>query len=80
MWRGDQAARNLEALMLVADRESILLISGNGEVIEPDENYIAIGKLNQICGLNENDDQNLFLALWPDYVRPYWNCCKFDGS
>lgn len=36
-----------------------------------DENYIAIGKLNQICGLNENDDQNLFLALWPDYVRPY---------
>ena len=30
-------------MMLVADRESILLISGNGEVIEPDENYIAIG-------------------------------------
>ena len=29
--------------MLVADRESILLISGNGEVIEPDANYIAIG-------------------------------------
>ena len=43
MWRSDQGARNLEALMLVADRESILLISGNGEVIEPDENYIAIG-------------------------------------
>ena len=43
MWRGDQAARNLEALMLVADKESILLISGNGEVIEPDENYVAIG-------------------------------------
>ncbi len=43
MWRGDQASRNLEALMLVADKESILLISGNGEVIEPDENYIAIG-------------------------------------
>lgn len=43
MWRGDQGARNLEALMLVADKESILLISGNGEVIEPDENYIAIG-------------------------------------
>ena len=43
MWRSDQGARNLEALMLVADKESILLISGNGEVIEPDENYIAIG-------------------------------------
>jgi ATP-dependent HslUV protease subunit HslV len=43
MWRSDQAARNLEALMVVADRESILLISGNGEVIEPDESYVAIG-------------------------------------
>ncbi len=43
MWRSDRGAKNLEALMLVADKESILLISGNGEVIEPDENYIAIG-------------------------------------
>ena len=43
MWRQDKAARNLEAMMLVADKESILLISGNGEVIEPDENYVAIG-------------------------------------
>ena len=43
MWRSDQGARNLEALMLVADKESMLVISGNGEVIEPDENYVAIG-------------------------------------
>ncbi len=43
MWRMDKMARNLDALMLVADRESILLISGNGEVIEPDANYVAIG-------------------------------------
>jgi len=43
MWRQDKAARNLEAMMLAADRESILLISGNGEVIEPDYNFIAIG-------------------------------------
>lgn len=42
-WRSDQGARNLEAMMLVADKESILLISGTGEVIEPDENYVAIG-------------------------------------
>lgn len=42
-WRSDQIMRNLEALMLVSDKESILLISGNGEVIEPDENFIAIG-------------------------------------
>ena len=43
LWRQDQASRNLEALMIVADRESLLLISGNGEVIEPDEDFIAIG-------------------------------------
>ena len=29
--------------MIVADKESVLVISGNGEVIEPDENYVAIG-------------------------------------
>lgn len=43
LWRADKAARNLEALMIVADKESILLISGNGEVIEPDQDYVAIG-------------------------------------
>ena len=42
-WRSDRAMRNLEALMLAADKESLLLISGNGEVIEPDESFIAIG-------------------------------------
>lgn len=42
-WRSDKVMRNLEALMLAADKENILLISGNGEVIEPDENFVAIG-------------------------------------
>ena len=42
-WRSDGGARNLEAMMLAADKESVLLISGTGEVIEPDENYVAIG-------------------------------------
>lgn len=43
LWRSDRAMRNLEALMIAADRDSILLISGNGEVIEPDFNFVAIG-------------------------------------
>lgn len=43
LWRSDKAMRNLEALMIAADKESMLLISGNGEVIEPDDNFIAIG-------------------------------------
>lgn len=42
-WRSDQVMRNLEALMVAADRESLLVISGNGEVIEPDQTFVAIG-------------------------------------
>ncbi len=43
LWRSDKAMRNLEALMIAADKESLLVISGNGEVIEPDEDLVAIG-------------------------------------
>ena len=42
-WRGDKILRKLEAMMLVADQETILLLSGSGEVIEPDEGVAAIG-------------------------------------
>ncbi len=42
-WRTDKVMRNLEALMLAADKETLLLISGNGEVIEPDDDFVAIG-------------------------------------
>jgi ATP-dependent HslUV protease subunit HslV len=42
-WRMDRALRRLEAMLLVADREHILVVSGNGEVIEPDDGIAAIG-------------------------------------
>jgi ATP-dependent HslUV protease subunit HslV len=42
-WRADRVLRRLEALMAVADRESSLLISGSGDVLEPDDGLIAIG-------------------------------------
>ena len=42
-WRTDKLMRNLEALLLVADAQSTLLISGNGDVIEPDDGLAAIG-------------------------------------
>lgn len=42
-WRTDRVLRRLEALLLVADSTNILLISGNGEVIEPDGGAAAIG-------------------------------------
>lgn len=43
LWRSDKGMRNLEALMIVMDRNDMLVISGNGEVIEPDQPFVAIG-------------------------------------
>jgi ATP-dependent HslUV protease, peptidase subunit HslV len=42
-WRTEKYLRRLEALMLTADTEKLFLISGSGDVIEPDEGVIAIG-------------------------------------
>ena len=42
-WRTDRVLRHLEALLLVADTKSTYLVSGNGDVIEPDEGVAAIG-------------------------------------
>ena len=42
-WRTDKYLRRLEALMIAVDEESMYLISGNGDVIEPDESIIGIG-------------------------------------
>ncbi len=42
-WRTDKMLRRLEALMIVADEEHIFVISGNGDVIEPDDAIVGIG-------------------------------------
>jgi ATP-dependent HslUV protease subunit HslV len=42
-WRTDRALRRLEALLAVADASNSLIITGNGDVIEPEDNLIAIG-------------------------------------
>ena len=42
-WRTDRILRHLEALMIAVSRESFLIISGNGDVIESDDNVMAIG-------------------------------------
>ena len=43
LWRNDKMVRKLDALMIVADKDLLLIISGNGEVIEPDGGVCAIG-------------------------------------
>jgi len=42
-WRTERSLRRLEALLAVADRNTSLIITGNGDVIEPEDNLIAIG-------------------------------------
>jgi ATP-dependent HslUV protease subunit HslV len=42
-WRSDRALRKLEALLAVADEEASLIITGNGDVIQPEDDLIAIG-------------------------------------
>ncbi|MEX2103864.1 MAG: ATP-dependent protease subunit HslV, partial [Bacilli bacterium] len=42
-WRTNKMMRNLEALLIVMNKEHLFLVSGNGEVIEPDDGMIAIG-------------------------------------
>ena len=42
-WRTDRALRRLEAMIVVADRQHVLVVSGNGDVIEPDDGMAAIG-------------------------------------
>lgn len=42
-WRGDQMMRQLESMMIAANKERLLILSGTGEVIDPDEGIAAIG-------------------------------------
>jgi len=61
LWRSDKILRHLEAMMIVADSELLLIISGNGEVIEPQENLCAIGSGGNYAfaaakALSENTD------------------------
>jgi ATP-dependent HslUV protease subunit HslV len=48
-WRMDRALRRLEALLIVADEEKSFLISGTGDVVEPDDGIIAIGSGGQFA-------------------------------
>lgn len=43
LWRSDKVLRKLEAMMIVCDKEKILILTGTGEVIEPQDGVCAIG-------------------------------------
>ncbi len=42
-WRSDRALRKLEAMLIVANKDASLIITGNGDVVEPEEGLVAIG-------------------------------------
>ncbi len=42
-WRTDKYLRRLEAMLIVADKDNMLVLTGNGDVLEPDDNVVAIG-------------------------------------
>ena len=42
-WRSDRALRRLEAMLIVANKDASLIITGNGDVVEPEEGLVAIG-------------------------------------
>src|SRR5262245_45408606 len=50
-WRSDRALRRLEAMLIVADKASTFLLSGNGDLIEPDDRVLAIASGGP-CGLD----------------------------
>ena len=43
MWRGDKYPRKLDAMLIVADKDNLFIVSGNGDVIDPDGDACAIG-------------------------------------
>ena len=62
-WRTDRMLRRLEAMLCVADKTTSLIISGNGDVIEPEDNIMAIGSgghyaKSAALALLENTDMN----------------------
>ncbi|MFK7863703.1 MAG: ATP-dependent protease subunit HslV [Pseudohongiellaceae bacterium] len=61
LWRTERSLRRLEALLIVADKESSLVITGNGDVIEPEDSIMAIGSggtfaLSAARALTQNTD------------------------
>ncbi|TFG59426.1 MAG: ATP-dependent protease subunit HslV, partial [Spirochaetales bacterium] len=73
-WRTDRVLRRLEAMLLVADMEKTLLISGTGDVIEPDEGVIAIGS-GGLFGKEKNEATQTHYKFLPiatsDFIFAY---------
>ncbi|MFT4862196.1 MAG: ATP-dependent HslUV protease subunit HslV [Pseudohongiellaceae bacterium] len=68
LWRTERSLRRLEALLVVADKEASLIITGNGDVIEPEDSIMAIGSggsyaLSAARALMQNTDLDAKLVV-----------------
>ena len=75
-WRTERSLRQLEALLIVADAETSLVISVNGDVIEPEDNMIAIGSGGPFAqsaarALMDNTDRILINQLFDVLIRDF---------
>ena len=72
LWRTERALRRLEALLAVADKESSLIVSGNGDVIEPEDAIMAIGSggpfalaaARALCAAQTLPESDDFKKVW----------------
>ena len=85
-WRTDRRLRRLEALLCVADDETSLIISGNGDVIEPEDDLMAIGSGGPYAqaaarALLENTELNAAeIVTRPWRLRPRSACIRMKTS
>ena len=84
LWRGDRVLRQLEALMIVADKNEMFILSGSGEVIEPDKGVCAIGSggnyaLAAGMALLENTDMSAE-EIARESMRIASDICVFTNS
>lgn len=78
-WRQDRVLRKLEALMIVMDKTGMLLISGGGEIIEPDDDVLAIGSGGTLpCQLQGRS--NVMPQAWRRRISPAKLCRLLQKS
>lgn len=83
-WRSDKVMRQLEAMMIVADKDDLLVLSGTGEVVEPDDDVAAIGSgglyaLAAAKALKEHTDMDAE-AIAREALRIAGSICIFTNG
>ncbi len=84
-WRNDKAIRKLEALLIVMDKDNLLIVSGSGEVVSPDDEIAAIGSggnyaLAAARALKRNDPQLSAAKIAEEALKIASEICVFTNE